>query len=226
MPNFNAASTTTYTSSEQQIVTYSSATTQTYYTSTTGTAVVNAPLGLSPKVVGFMAPKGKCSQYIYPVTLANGGVLNLEITSTEPANVYLLSTYAYQSSADGCELTAPTSALQLQANFTEYTLRWAAPESGTFYIVLTGPTTVIMLRDAGSSQPVEEPANITYAVSTQTSFQDYAATNIDPITYTSTSSSQPFDIQPPTFPGFGVLALLGLCVSLAVVIVLALMRRR
>jgi hypothetical protein len=172
-----------------------------------------------------MAPKGRCSQYVYPVTLANGAVLNLKIASTYPANVYLLSTYTYQSSADGCELTSPASALRFQANFTDYTLHWTAPESGTFYVVLTGPTTIIMLRDAGSSQPVEGPANITYAVSTETSFQDYKVTSLDHVTYT-TTSSQPFDVQPRTFQGLEALALFGLIASLGVAIVPRLLMRR
>jgi len=225
MPNLSSASTTIYTSSEQQILTYSSATTHTYYGSKTGTALVQAPLDLSPKVVGFMAPKGKCSQYTYPVTLSSGATLNMAITSTHAANVYLLPTYAYQTSADGCDLTLPTPALTFQANFTAYTLRWTAPESGTFYIILTGPTTVIMLTDVGSSQPVNELTNVTYAMSTQTSFQDYAFTSLDAVTYT-TTSNPPLSTQPQTVPRPDPLTLLTLVACIGAAVIVALLRMR
>jgi len=224
MPILNPAATTTYTSSLEQTVSYASVVTQTYYGSTTGTALVQAPLYLPPKIVGFMAPKGKCSQYIYPVTVTTGSVLNLEMTSTYPANAYLLPTYTYQTSTDGCELTVP--ALVFQTNFTAYTLRWTAPESGTFYVILTGPTTVIMLTDSGSSQPVEELANITYVMSTQTSFQNYAVTSQSALTYT-TTSNQPLDIhQPRTFLGLEVVAMFGLITCLGVTLIAIIRWRR
>lgn len=224
MTTMNSAVTTTYTSSQEQTVTYTSAGIQTYYGSTTGTALIQAPIDLSPIVVGFLAPEGKCSQYTYPLTVISGSVLNVEMTSTNPANMYLLPTNAYETSPDGCQLAAP-AALLFQANFTEYTLRWTAPASGTFYIILTGPTTVIMLTDAGSSQPVQELANITYATSTQTSFQGYAVTGLSTETYT-TTSNQPFYVQPENLPSVGILGLLGLLACLGLVVILLVRMRR
>lgn len=222
----SSPATNTFTSLEEQIVTYASTTTQTYYGSTTGNALVQSPLDLPAKVVGFMAPKGKCSQYIYPVTIPTGSILKLEVTSSNPANFYLLPTYTYHTSADGCELTAPTSDLVFQSNFTDYALRWTAPEDGTFYIVLTGPTTVITLTDAGSSQAVNELTNLTYAMSTQTSIQNYAAPSQSALTYT-TISNQPLSIhQPPTVLRLEVLTLFGLVACLAVTAIGVVQKRR
>jgi hypothetical protein len=216
MTTLNPAVTTTYTSSEEQTLTYTSAATQTYYGSTTGTALIQAPIDLPPKVIGFVAPKGKCSEYTYPVTVTSGTILNVGMTSTNPANVYLLPTYTYQTSPDGCELTVPT--LLFEANFTAYTLRWTAPEAGVFYIILTGPTTIIMLTDQGSSQPVKEPANMTYASSTLTSFQDYLSTST--ASYT-TTSTRPLYLQPQTLSGLQILTFLGLiaCFGLGEIVV-------
>jgi len=225
IPNLSPAATTTYTVSEERTVTDTSFGTQIYYGSTTETALIQAPIDLPAKVVGFVAPKGKCSQYTYPVTVTSGSNLNLEMTSTYPANIYLLPTYAYQTSPDGCELTVPVPVLLFQANFTAYTLHWTAPETGTFYIILTGPTTIIMLTDEGSSQPVNELANITYAASTQTSLQDYESTTLSTVTYT-TTSNQPFDIQPQTIPGLEALTVLGLIVCLSIGMFAVAHRRR
>jgi hypothetical protein len=158
------------------------------------------------------------------VTVVSGAILNLEMTSTYPANMYLMPTYAYETSPNGCQLTVP-AALLFQANFTDYTLRWTAPESGTFYVILTGPTTVIMLMDQGSSHPVKQLANITYATSTQTSFQDYAVTSLSSVTYT-TTSNQPLYVQSQDLPGIEILGLLGLIVCLAVVVVAVVRMRR
>jgi len=199
----SSAATTTYTSSAVQTLTYTSAVAQTFYGSTIGNALVQVPIDLTPKIIGFMAPAGKCSQYTYPVSVAAGSILNVGLTSTNPANVYLLPTYTYETSSDGCQVTAP--ALLFDANFTTYTLHWAAPESGVFYIILTGPTTIIQLRNDGSSQPVEELENVTYASSTSTSLDDYFLTNT--VTYTNTLT-HPLYFQPQTLPGLWVLAFL------------------
>ena len=222
MTNLNQSLTTTYTVSEENTVTSTSAITQTYYASTTGMALIQAPINLPPEVVGFAAPKGKCSQYTYPVSVKSGTILNVEITSTYPANVYLLPSYTYQTSSDGCEITLPAEALVFQANFTTYTLRWTAPETGVFYIILTGPTTVILLTDQGSSQPVNEPENITYASSTSTSFQDYLFTTT--ATYL-TESAHPLYLQPQSLLGLEILGLLGL-IACAGALVVALIRKR
>jgi len=225
IPNLSPAATTAYTALNDTVLTYTSAATQTYYRSTMGTALIQAPIDLPPKVVGFIAPKGRCSQYTYPLTVTSGSVLNLQLTSTNPANMYLLPTYAYETSPDGCELTVPASALLFQTNFTAYTLRWTAPENGMFYIILTGPTTVITLTDEGSSQPVLEPSNITYALSTQTSVQDYVSTRLSTATYTATSM-QPFYLQKQTRAALGVLTLLGLIACLSVTVFAEAQRRR
>ena len=205
----NQAATTTYTSSTVQTLTYASAVAQTFYASTTGIALVQTPMDLTPKIIGFMAPAGKCSQFAYPVTVKAGSILNVGLTSTNPANVYLLPTYVYQTSSDGCVVTAP--ALLFDANFTTYTLHWAAPGDGVFYIVLTGPTAIIMLRDEGSTQPVQQLENMTYASSTSTSLDDYFLTNT--VAYTN-MLTHPLYFQPQTLPGLWVLASLLIAVSL------------
>jgi len=214
----------TYTSVASQALTYTSASTQTYYASTTGTALVQTPVNLSPKVIGFVAPKGRCSQYSYPVTVVTGAILDLKLTATYPANVYLLPTYAYQTSADGCELTVPAASLLFQANFTSYALRWIAPESGTFYVILTGPTTTIMLTDEGSSQPVKELANVTYPTTTETNYQEYVSTSSTTAILT-TTTNQPLYEQPVSSPKLEALAIFGLILCLAASAI-AVFRRR
>jgi len=177
---------TTYTTYQETTVTYTSAaSTRTYYASTKANTLVQTPINLPPKVVGFVAHNGKCGQYTYPLTVISGTILNLKMTATEPINVYLLSTYQFQTSPDGCTLAVIP--LLFEANFTAFTLHWVAPTNGVFYIILTGPTTIITLIDQGSSQPVQELANVTYATSTQTNFQPYTSTSTS--TYATTTST-------------------------------------
>ena len=223
MTNLNQSLTTTYTVSEENTVTSTSAIIQTYYGSTTGMALIQAPINLPPEVVGFAAPKGKCSQYTYPVSVKSGTILNVEMTSTYPANVYLLPSYTYQTSSDGCEITLPAEALVFQANFTTYTLQWTAPENGTFYILLTGPNTIIIMNDQGSTKPVQQDATITYATSTETNFNDYSSTSTT--TYTTTSiDAHPLYLQPPTLSSLEIVGLLVTCLGIILVAVLS--RRR
>jgi len=80
-------------------------------------------------------------------------------------------------------------------NFTAYTLHWTATEDGTVYLLLTGPNTVIILRDNGSTESVEQLATMTYA-STETNLNLYSSINIANYTATTTSASQPY-LPPP-----------------------------
>ena len=167
-----------------------------------------------------MAPKGKCSQYTLPVTVTSGSILNLKMTSTNPANLYLLPTYTFQTSPNGCSLVG--GALLTASNFTAYTLRWTAPEDGVFYILFTGSTTVIMLDDGGSTHPVKQNATITYATSTETNLKDYSSTSTT--TYTTTSiDAQPLYLQPPTLTS---LEIVGLLIAVLGITLVAVFRRR
>jgi hypothetical protein len=222
MTSLNPTVTATYTTTEATTFTYTSSLEQTYYATTNANTLVQAPFSLTPKIVGFVAPKGKCSQYTFPVSLTAGTILNLAMTSTNPANLYLLPTYLFQTTPDGCQLSIPTAALLYQANFTQYLLHWTAPQDGVFYIILTGPTTIIMLSNRGSTQPVKQLANVTYATSTQTHFDVYLATATQTV---STTSTHPLYFEPQSVPGLEFLTLLTLvaCAGLAGI---AIYRRR
>jgi hypothetical protein len=118
-----------------------------------------------------------------------------EDASTNPANLYLLPTYVFQISPNGCNLLG--SAILSASNFTAYTMHWTSPEDGAFYILLTGPNTIIILNDQGSTYPVKLIAKIAYATSTETNFNDYSSTITT--TYTSTTTdTKPLYLQPPT----------------------------
>jgi len=174
--NSSRSTSMTYTVAERTTVaTYTSTDLATSVVSTTGNMVVQIPVSIPPKGVGFMAPKGKCSQFIMSVTVKSGTTLNLELTSANPANLYLLPTETFQVSADGCSLIG--SSLLTENNFTAYTLQWTATEDGTVYLLLTGPSTIIMLCDHGSRQAVQQLATTTYA-STGTSLNVYSSATI------------------------------------------------
>lgn len=198
----------TYVTSEQTTQTYTSMTFNVSFKSTTGTATIQTPTSLPSKGIGFMAPKGKCSQYTLPVTVKSGTTLNLELTSTNPANLYLLPTYTFQTSPDGCNLIG--SALLTEKNFTAYTFHWTAAEDGTIYLLLTGPTTIIILTDHGSTEPVKQLATITYA-STETNFNLYSTTNF--VTYTRTTTNPVGSLLYAPQVGYGV-GIVGFLVSL------------
>jgi hypothetical protein len=151
--------------------------------------MVQTPVSIAPQGIGFMAPKGKCSQVTMPLAVNSGTNLNLELTSTNPANLYLLPTNTFQTSSNGCSLIG--SSLLTENNFTAYTLHWTAPENDTVYLLLTGPNTVIILRDNGSTESVEQLATMTYA-STETDFNLYSSINIANYTATNTTTSQPY----------------------------------
>ena len=126
--------------------------TETYFGSTSGFTTIQSPLALAPRGIGFIAPEGKCAQFSLPISVISGTTLNVAMTSSKPANLYLLPTYTYQLSLDGCSIIGNT--ILSENNFTTYRLHWTAPENGTFYFIFTGPTTIIILMDRGSTKPV------------------------------------------------------------------------
>ena len=207
--------TTTYVTSERTTTaTYTSTAFDTSFVSTTGTMMVQTPMSIPPQGVGFMAPKGKCSQFTMPLTVKNGTTLNLELTSENPANLYLLPTNTFQTSPDGCALIG--TSLLTENNFTAYTLQWTATEGSTVYILLTGPNTIIILRNHGSTESVQQLATVTYA-STETNLNLYSSTNIANYTTATASASQPFLtplVSEVSFVAF-LIALLGPIILLA-----------
>jgi len=210
---------TAYTTSIQTTVT-TTAVLQTYFGSTEGIALVQVPIEVPPRVIGFVAPKGKCSQFTLPLTVTSGSILNLKITSNNPANLYLLPTYTYQTSPNGCSLVG--GAMVTASNFTAYTLHWTAPENGTFYLLFTGPTTIIILNDLGSTQPAEQNATLTYATSTETNFNEYSSTATTTYT-TTTTDPTPLYLQPPTLYSLEIVALL---IAFLGIVLLAVLRLR
>jgi hypothetical protein len=192
--NSMPVTTTSYVTSERTTTaTYTSTAFDTSFVSTTGTMMVQNPMSIHPQAVGFMAPKGKCSQFTMPLTVKPGTNLNLELTSENPANLYLLSTNTFQTSPDGCALIG--NSLLAEYNFTAYTLQWTASEGGTVYLLLTGPNTIIILRDHGSTESVQQLATVTYA-NTETNLNLYSLTSIANYTTATTSASQP-SLPPP-----------------------------
>ena len=213
VPSLTASTPTVHVDSAETTMTDTYVGMSTYLSSTEGPVLGGAPLNIPPKVVGFMAPAGECGQYSLPFTVTSGTILDLGlISSSKPANVYILSTYTFETSPDGCSVTAP--ALASAANFTSYVLHWTAPVNGTFYLILTGPTTMVTLTDQGSTQPVYEMATETYAVSTQTSFEDFLSTST--VTYTSTALAQSVCLQPHVQSGLAVVGIVIICLGLAV----------
>ncbi len=207
---------TTYVTSERTAtVTYTSTAFETTVDSTTGTVMLQSPLSIPPQVVGFMTPKGRCSQDIIPLNVNVGSNLNLELTSTNPANLYLLSTAQYQTSPNGCDLIG--SSLLAENNFTSYTLKWSATEDSEVYLLLTGPNTIIMLRNHGSIESLKQLATVT-RTSTEANLNVYSLTKVANYTTSTTSASQPY--LPPllgskvSFVAF-LLALLGPLVLLS-----------
>ena len=197
--------TTTYVTSERTATaTYTSTVFATSFISTTGTMAVQIPVSIPSQGVGFMAAKGKCSQFTMPLAVNAGTNLNLELTSTNPANLYLLPTNQFQTSPNGCNVIG--SSLMSENNFTAYTLQWTATENGTVYLLLTGPNTVIILRDDGSKESVEQLATTTYA-STETNLNLYSSVDIANYTTTKTGVSQPY-LPPPLSSELSIIAFL------------------
>ena len=211
-----SSTSTTYTTSAETTITTTSIVLRTYFGSAQGTELVQTPMNLPPEGIGFVAPEGKCSQYTLPVTVTSGTTLNLKMTSTNPANLYLLPTYVFQTSPNGCNLVG--SAILSVSNFTAYTMHWTSPEDGIFYILLTGPNTIIILNDQGSTSPVKQIATIPYATSTETAFNDYSSTRTT--TYTSTTTdTKPLYLQSPTLSSLEIVGLLITCLGIMLVAV-------
>jgi len=176
------ASTQSFIASGEQTTTYEVISAQTSYVSTTGFIIDQTPLDLTARGIGFVAPKGKCAQFEVPLTVTAGTRLNMAMTSTEPSNLYLLRTYAFQSSPNKCQILGDV--LFSETNFTAYNLHWTAPENGTIYLTFTGPTTVIIVMDHGSTKPDPEMGNITYATTETSSLIDASTLTT---TYTTTT---------------------------------------
>ena len=87
------------------------------------------------------------------------------------------------------------------------------------YLLLTGPNTVIILRDNGSTESVEQLATMTYA-STETDLNLYSSIKI--ANYTATSASQPY-LPPPLSSEVSIVAFL---VALLAPILLLLSKNR
>jgi hypothetical protein len=160
------SSTQTFVTTDTKTLNYNVASTETYFGSTSGITTIQSPLNLPPRGIGFIAPEGKCAQFSVPISITSGTTLNLAMTSSKPANLYLLPGYTFQPSPDGCNIIGNT--ILSETNFTAYNLHWTAPENGTFYLIFTGPTTIIILMNDGSTKPIQQMANVTYASSTET----------------------------------------------------------
>jgi len=190
-----ATSTTYAVTNRTATATYTSTAFDTTVVSTTGTMMVQTPVSIPSQGVGFMAPIGRCSQFTMPVTVRSGTTLNLEVTSTNPVNLYLLPNETYQTSPNGCSLVG--SSLLAENNFTAYTLQWTATENHTVYLLLTGPATIIILTNHGSAQSVQQLATTTYE-STETNLNVYSSATIANYTTPTTipASSQPYYLPP------------------------------
>jgi hypothetical protein len=216
LPSIASPTATTSLATHEINLTYTSQVFTTYFGSTLGTTVGKAPLNFPSRGIGFVALKGECSEYSLPVTVSRGTQLNVRMTASQPANFYLLPSYMFATSLNGCIVT--TASLLVSENFTAFTLHWTAPQQGTFYFVFTGPTAVIILVNDGSVDPTEQAANLTYAKSTETSFSVYTSTSTT--SYTTTSAAPPFALQPGARDDLPILALAAILAILASVLLL------
>lgn len=155
-------------------LTYTSTSMKTDFGSTIGPTFMEEPVSFPPRVIGFIAPKGKCAQFSLPVTVASNTTLNVEFSSNNPANFYLLPAYTAQASSNTCIVIGDVILSAL--NFTKFTLHWTAQADGTFYFIFTGPTAVIVLADRGSMKPAPKTGIVTFATSTETNLQVYPET--------------------------------------------------
>jgi hypothetical protein len=169
-------------SSTEATQTYTSSSITTYYGSTTQMTNVQVASSFSPSGIGFLAPKGRCAEYTLPVTVTSGMTLNVAMTANSPVSFYLFPTYAFQTSPNGCSIIG--SAILTVNNFTKYLLHWTPQSSGTFYFLFTASNAILILMDHGSTKPVQELANITYATSTETRIALSSSTST--LSYTTT----------------------------------------
>ena len=210
----------TIATTEAITATFNDVSLQTYFGSTIGTTTAGSPLNIPPRGIGLIAPKGKCAEFSLPVSVTSGSTLSVAMTSSEPANLYLLPTYTFQASPNGCSISGNT--ILSETNFTAYKLNWTAPENGTVYLIFTGPTTVIILMDHGSTRPVQEMANITYASSTETSSWVYSSTTTT--IYTITTPTAP-SYYLPNFTNYAAPIEVGILILTLTITALAVHRR-
>ena len=177
-------SVTTLATTNASTLAYTNTVMHTYFGSGNGTTVAQLPVSFPERVIGFMAPKGKCSIYSLPVTVELGTTLSVRMTANKPVNFFILPEYP-SGALDGCNV--PSAPLLSQFNFTDFTLHWTAPANGVFYFVFTGPTAVILLTDHGSAKPVEQTVQVTYPTSVETVFSTYSTTTMISSTITATS---------------------------------------
>jgi hypothetical protein len=192
MTTLGSATSSTSVVSNETTLTYTTTSMKTYFKSTSGTTTAQLAAAFPAKGIGFVAPKGQCAQFSLPVSVTSGTTLNVQMTSNLPTNLYLLPKYVFQVSPNGCIITG--NVILSESNFTAYALHWSAPEDGTFYLIFTAPTTVLILMDHGSTKPITQRTNITIATSTETSDWLYSATTTQ--AYTTTTTPEPFYLQP------------------------------
>jgi hypothetical protein len=210
------SSVSTQVTANETTLTYTSANVRTYFGSSVGTTLAGEPLSIPQRVVGFMAPQGRCSVFSLPVTIATGTLLNMKFTANNPVNFYLFSVVPSAGWPSSCNVAGGILRVN---NFTDYTLHWTAPENGTFYLVFTGPTAVILLTDVGSMKPVEQTATMTLPTSTETKLAFYSSTE----TRTSTMT-----ITAPLLAQVNVLnnaLIVGIVIGLLIAVLLVLSRR-
>lgn len=210
--NVGSATSSTSVVSNETTLTFTTTSMKTYFKSTSGTTTAQLPAAFPSRGIGFVAPKGRCAQFSLPVSAMSGTTLNVQMTSNLPTNFYLLPAYVFQVSPNGCIITGDV--ILSESNFTAYTLHWSAPQDGTFYLIFTAPTTVLILMDYGSTKPVPQTANITIATSTETIDWPYSVTTAQ--TYTITTTAEPFYLQPSGQYGplVGVILLLSITLIL------------
>ena len=144
---------------------------RTYYGLSTGITVGETSVSFPERIIGFVAPKGKCAFFSLPVNVTSGTSLIVEMTANFPVNLFILSDYP-SGELIGCNVSA--TPIYMKANFTDFTLHWTAPINGIFYFVFTGPTAVVLLTNHGSMKQVAEAATITYPKSVGTELSTYS----------------------------------------------------
>lgn len=205
---------TTLVASNVTTISYTTANMTTYYASSNGTTLGEKALGFPPRVIGFIAPKGRCSQFLLPVTVTSNTALNLLVKSNQPVNLYVLPTYAFQTSPNGCGVNV--NPILQEINFTIFPLEWTATANGTYYLLFTGPTAVILLQDNGSRQPVLQSATITFPTSTSTSL--WLTSETKTTTFTTTTNPTPSLSLPATPVSAQTIGIITLIALLAIVI--------
>jgi hypothetical protein len=200
----------------EMTLTYGSANMRTYFESSIGTTLAGQPLNLPTRVIGFMTPAGKCSVYSLPVTVTSGTILSMKITANNHVNLYLFSDFPPGGWPTVCK---EKGGMLNVDNFTDYTLRWTAPKNGTFYLVFTGPTAIILLTDVGSIKPIEQTATMTVPMGTETKF------TLSTLTTAATSTmtiSTPLYIQTTSLDGA---LIVGTVIAILVVALVLLSKR-